>query len=374
MKWENLKIKARIKRYRKGICTVIFIAVSEILLLTSQRYPAFADWYSKYIYRALVWTVGRVMWYFPFSVSEVLLYILIAGFLCRLIWLIVGTVRKKKKKKEWKRFGKNLLFAASVFLLSFTLCCGINYKKTSFTKEEKMISTGYTEKQLKYVCTLLTNEIYRLANLLERSEEGTILLGDHIEAQAVLAMKEAGETYEGLKGFYPEPKRLICPELLSIQKLTGVYSPFTIEANYNQAIPEWEKPFTMCHELSHLRGYMQEEESNFIGFVACRHSQNAAFRYSGYLSAWDRVANELRKQDYAAYEKLYNRLPEGAKKDLVVSKKFWSKYDGGVAEVANRVNDTYLKANGQQDGVQSYGKMVDLVMGYYLQKGDTYED
>ena len=28
-------------------------------------------------------------------------------------------------------------------------------------------------------------------------------------------------------------------------------------------------PFTTCHELSHLRGFMQEEEANFIGFLAC---------------------------------------------------------------------------------------------------------
>ena len=29
------------------------------------------------------------------------------------------------------------------------------------------------------------------------------------------------------------------------------------------------------------------------------------------------------------------------------------------------VNDTYLKANGQTDGVRSYGRMVDLLLAYY---------
>ena len=30
------------------------------------------------------------------------------------------------------------------------------------------------------------------------------------------------------------------------------------------------------------------------------------------------------------------------------------------------MNDTYLKANGQDDGVKSYDRMVDLIVAYYL--------
>ena len=29
------------------------------------------------------------------------------------------------------------------------------------------------------------------------------------------------------------------------------------------------------------------------------------------------------------------------------------------------VNDSYLKANGQADGVKSYNRMVDLLVAYY---------
>ena len=43
-----------------------------------------------------------------------------------------------------------------------------------------------------------------------------------------------------------------------------------------------------------------------------------------------------------------------------------AKYDGAVAEVSNKVNDTYLKANGQEDGVESYDRMVDLIVGYWM--------
>ena len=32
---------------------------------------------------------------------------------------------------------------------------------------------------------------------------------------------------------------------------------------------------------------------------------------------------------------------------------------------SNKINDTYLKANAQSDGVKSYGRMVDLLLAKY---------
>ena len=58
-------------------------------------------------------------------------------------------------------------------------------------------------------------------------------------------------------------------------------------------------------------------------------------------------------------------LPPEAEADLRLNREFWAKYDGAIAEVSNKVNDTYLKANGQKDGVKSYNRMVDLIVAYY---------
>ena len=32
------------------------------------------------------------------------------------------------------------------------------------------------------------------------------------------------------------------------------------------------------------------------------------------------------------------------------------------------MNDAYLKANGQENGLRSYGRMVDLLLAYYRDK------
>ena len=43
----------------------------------------------------------------------------------------------------------------------------------------------------------------------------------------------------------------------------------------------------------------------------------------------------------------------------------WDAFQGKVAEVSTRVNDTYLKLQDQQDGIQSYGRVVDLMLAYH---------
>ena len=78
--------------------------------------------------------------------------------------------------------------------------------------------------------------------------------------------------------------------------------------------------------------------------------------------------NVLYKVDYEAWEELRGLFPASAEADLKLNREFWAKYDGRIAEVSNKVNDTYLKANGQKDGVKSYNRMVDLIVAYYNQR------
>ena len=56
---------------------------------------------------------------------------------------------------------------------------------------------------------------------------------------------------------------------------------------------------------------------------------------------------------------------ENLRRDLEYYSRFWDKYEGRTSEVAEKVNDTYLKSNRQVDGIKSYGRMVDLLLAYH---------
>lgn len=117
-----------------------------------------------------------------------------------------------------------------------------------------------------------------------------------------------------------------------------------------------------------LKVELKKELINFIAFLACTEYESIEFQYSGYLSGWVYCMNTLYDVSPERWQETRAMLSAAAEPDLAANNVFWKAYDGTVAEVANQVNDTYLKANGQEDGVHSYDRMVDLIVEYFYKK------
>lgn len=358
----------RKENVRKKITGCVLLAAGFALLFISRISQESAQWYSEHIYPMWVGSIGRLSGLFPCSLSEVLLYIL-------LLWIMITAgikinhmIRKKETKASLHSWLWSLFLLACILFCLYEINCGVNYRRDSFSEGAGISARRYSAEELEETCLWLTNEVNALSVKVERDDRGVMKLSSGSAEKAVDAMQELGNTYEELEGYYPEPKGLLVPWILSVQNLSGVYSPFTVEANYNSGMTDYNIPFTMCHELSHLRGFMQEQEANFIAFLSCRSSGEMQFQYSGNLMGWIYCMNVLRKEDYDAWEEVREALAPEVEADLQANHEFWERYDSVAAEVSNQVNDTYLKANGQADGVKSYNRMVDLIVAYYIDK------
>lgn len=350
--------------------SLVLAAASAVLGACARMVPGFAHTYSITVYPVLVNTIGRFSSIFPFSLSEAGLYLAAVFCILNLLFLI---------KKPLAALS-HLFFLACLLLFLYTAGCGINYYRTPFSYEAGMVMEQSSAGELYSLCLFLTEQIN--STLTETDHSGDALKGLYpgqtedtplpsaamlreLGMEGVESMKDLGTAYPQLSGYYPYPKPLMNPRLLSIQQLCGIYSPFTIEANYNREMPYYNIPHTICHELSHLKGFMREDEANFIGYLACIGSDSPDFRYSGYLTGWVYAGNALAKADLEAYYGLYGRLAPEAARDLAWNNQFWDRFDGKVAEASTQLNDRYLKANNQEDGVRSYGRMVDLMLAYY---------
>lgn len=334
--------------------SVIFFAVSLFMQVLARFLPGMGQWYAVHIYPLLVGTLGRLSGLVPFSVAEI-------GFCLLFILCIVYGIRHIKQ--PMRILSGTVLLVAVLFFL-YTVNCGINYYRQPFSSYLGYGTSAASEEELRELCQYLTEKVNSLVE--ERDFEA---MKGQADILSVKAMHKMGEEYPQLSGYYPRPKGLLFSYILSIQQLTGIYLPFTIEANYNREIPEYNIPLTVCHELSHLKGFMREDEANFIGYLACIGSDSTEFQYGGYLLGWIYASNSLANTDPAAYSMLYQQLDPRVKEELLENERFWERYEGKIAEASTQMNDTYLKINDQQEGVKSYGRVTDLLLSYYRSQG-----
>ncbi len=354
----------------------------------------FADAYSHYVYRVLSLGIGSVMGLLPFSVVELLLYATIlfvlfdfAKQLCRALRVGAACVHSARISQDaqthllaavarpLRRFLGHLFLLLSTLLVLYVFLCGINYHRTSFSEEAGLSvtidahGTVYDEADLIALCDYLVTEINDTEAQLVAATiqvEGACIGQTsetpkpsaawlwHAGRTGQRAMEKLGQRYRRLSGHNPYPKPILNTWILSVQQTTGVYSPFTVEANYNRDIAYYDIPFTICHELSHLRGYMQEEEANFIGLLATIGADDLYFNYSGYVSAWVYAGNALARIDSTAFATLYARINARTRQDMLYNNAYWQQFEGKPAEAHDQLNDAYLKMQGQASGVRSY--------------------
>lgn len=340
----------------------IVLGLAFFLIFLSRQLPAFSSFYGRNIFPYFVTTIGRVFGLVPFSVFEIL--IILAG-----LALLYGIFRLVKNPRSWPK----LLLVLSVLLLFFTLTAGINYSRPELLgqlieENSRTHKQEHSQEDLIALFHILVDDLTGLENQVARDENGLLLPG---QMDARESMRNLSSRFPDLAGYYPRTKPVLFSKAMTYLGITGIYSPFTLEANYNKHVPSYIIPFTLCHELAHLKGFMREEEANFIAYLACRDSSSLEFQYSGGVNALSYTLNALyRTLDPDLYQDLLLEIPESVRKEIANNRAYWQKHRRKVTELANKANDTYLKANAQTHGVKSYGMMVELLLEEYRNEKD----
>lgn len=366
-------------------------AVVILLNIIAWTSTAFCDAYIAYIFPIWVNTYGRLTGLVPFSVGELLLGLGVGLMAVALVLWIPwglgkcgrGNSESEEHRARSRRFAGfcrgYYLFAAWVLLgvcLIMTLNCTILYHASTFSENYfEEADSEYTLEELIRVRNMVVEECNRLSQLMERDEQGRILYDGDMRKEAIRCMQTLGETYDRLDGWYPRPKPLMTSDFFSQQYICGYYFPFSMEANYNQVMYIMNLPAAMCHELSHLRGYIFEDEANFISYLACIQSEDPVFRYSGYLSVLNYLDNDFYDavgRDAERYFAQPHVLAQVREDNMFLTREEWERINKAavidtetVDEVSDVLMDVTLKANGVQDGIISYDRVVELLLLYY---------
>lgn len=310
---------------------------------------------------------------FGFSLAEIGLIVLAILLFIWLLWVA---------QKAWNGYITpfdlvayllyRAIWAGGVVMLLFLLLWGFNYQRQALATNLNLEGRETRPGELEAICALMISRLnasYDAARAKQdwSNDKGMPLsrkqLYDALEA-SYQSLSMLGRASEG--GFGP-PKPLTLSPLLSRFGISGIYSPFTGEANYNEEAPACDLPYVIAHEKAHQRGYAREDEANFIGFLACVTAQDAFIRYSGYLQAMPRVMNVLATTNEDEYRVLLSRIGQGARSDLQTRAAFWHRRESRVlGEVARKTNNTYLRVNRVRSGIANYDEVTALIINYFL--------
>lgn len=361
-------MKNNLSSKKKLMISGILLGSSFILFIMAKYINNFADFYYKHIYLLLLNTISRVFSFVPFSVYELVLYGFVIFIFEKIIMYVYLKINKKISLKEIIiRSISNMLVYISIFVFLNIISQGINSFKSDFVTLTNLKVIDSSNEKLIKLCNYLKDNLNDLDNKIQKDENGFLKLDNNVKQDGIDTMKSLGEIYPWLNGYYPNPKSYIFSKLMSYQLLLGE-TTFTIEANYNNDMPQYNIPSTICHELSHIRGFNNEYEANYISFLACINSKSYEYQYSGYLMAYSYCMNELYMIDEEAFKTINNELSDNVKAELRNDSLYWNYYRGQISSLYNKVYDVLLKAGGQEAGIRSYNKVVKLLIsGYEVQ-------
>ena len=359
------------------ISSVALALVGYALTFIAQRNAAFAEAVTQSVSAFVRFILAKATGWLPFSLAEVLLIAVLPLGICA---LIVYTVIKAKKSKGRRiatvlRSLLHLIGAAGIVYFLFAATFLVCYGRPSLEKNIGFERHLVDAQMLKSTAEQLADELNALIDAnpqLISGEEGTRMpysLGQ-MNAHLRTAYSSLCEKYSAYGKISAPVKPVILSEPMTYTHISGVYSFFTGEANLNTNFPDYTLPFTAAHEMAHQRGIAREDEANFSAFLACMESTDPYVRYSAYAMTLQYVTNALYSADRAAFEEvMYSRLNRCVINEMVAYQRFFDKYrESKAAEVSGAVNDSYLKAQGQEAGEKSYGMVVDLVVVYYENK------
>lgn len=344
------------------------------------------------IYKVLSQGIALLTGWLPFSLMEVVIIVGPVTVLALIIRQLVRVFRVKKQPGEEAAEGvgtrrfvlimtmlQNLLCLVALIFFGYVLLCGVNYHRYPVAYHLGLTVENSTVDDLEGLLIELADRATALrGELTTENEDGVYILPfskQTLGKEAKRAYEKLAEEYAIFGGLYPAPKHVFFSRIMSYTEITGVFTPWTMEANVNVDISPYSIGSTMCHELAHLRGFMREDEANYISYRACMASDSKDLQYSGTMLALIHTGNALYGKDAERYYTVYQEhYSEAVSRDLVANNNYWDQFekpvvgDTSIGEIADKVNDTYLKINDQTDGTQSYGRVVDLLLAEYKQR------
>lgn len=369
---EGSRKDANTKKRSRYWNVILFLVVLNLIINILARIPVVCDAYTDHIFWIWAETYGRLTGVFPVSVGEFLLIFVIIFILAWLVSMLflIFLHNRVGYRKYVRRYSKLFLALGLFVLLVMTLNCSMLYGCSKLNIKGRQ-NADYSASDIQKLWNYVASQCNRLALEVERDAQGNpVYRGDRDEAVRQ-AMQGLASDYPRFRGWYPHPKPIHFSYIMYQAGCTGVYFPFSMEANYNTYLSDLSYCATTAHELSHLKGYIYEDEADFMAYLACTGSDDPYLQYSGYLSVLGFLQSDYldtepeRSQEIVLLDQVYTdsinyTYTEDTYETIETTEPVFDQKT--VETFSDGITDTYMD---YYDATPNYEEVTKLMLVYY---------
>ncbi len=348
--------------YNSNRILSIFLFIQIIIIQILNSYPDFIEkYYSNGIYKFLSSIFRYVFGWAPFSIGDII-YIFLIIFAIR---FLIRIIKDKERNFKYLLFQTGATFSIIYFLFYFLW--GLNYSRLPLTTSMNLEKNKYDLVELTSFSDKILLKLSKLQ--FDITKNDTLRVQVPYKKNEILLKSANGyhNLSQNFSQFEYRPtsiKKSLFSLPLTYMGFAGYFNPLSGEAQVDHLIPKVSLPMTCSHEIAHQLGIASESEANFIGFLAAIENDDQYFQYSAYLMAYRYTLYDIAKKDPQIFEEYLAKTPIGIKKNFKEIELFWNQYKNPIEPFFKWFYDYYLKVNQQKYGIQSYSKMVDLLLAY----------
>lgn len=315
-----------------------------------ERY--YADWFYPVLQAELTtWSNASAVSLFDVLVTMLSAAVIIAWARClRAAW------RERSPLRIARGVWRTMVFAAVLYLW-FAVAWGLNYARTPLETAVGYLPSRVTPASVRALADRATVEVNR--GYASAHNDGFPAAGD-VPPALVVALHDVERRLGRLRPTVPgRPKRTLLAAFFRSSGVDGMHAPFLLETLLNPDLTPPERPAVIAHEWAHLAGFAPEADASFVGLLAALRA-DAGSRYSAWLSLFELAVGQLPRADQRM---LVGRLDPGPQADRrAISDRLQTRVEI-VARASWDTYDQYLKSQGVDEGVESYSRVVQLLLG-----------
>src|SRR5215831_21191402 len=250
-------------------------------------------WYSTGLYPMLPQPMTGLSNRVPFALADAALLAAISAWL----FMVVFQLRRSGRRQIGAALGHiaaRTVVAAAVIYLAFLALWGLNYRRLPLERKLGFDAGALTPDAARattMIAVSRVNELYAHAHASGWSQ------GSRVDPSLAAAFSSVSRDLNGSGQTVPgRPKHTLLNLYFRPAAVDGATDPFFLETLVASDLLPFERPFVVAHEWSHLAGFADEGEANFVGWLTCARA-GAPAQYSGWLFLYEQLMRDLSRHD-----------------------------------------------------------------------------